>query len=190
MDTKQKFRASFSVLSLWQSGRWEDAINAYFKLEEFATQQMIDGKALHAEWEKETGETLCLPAIFGGQKLVNAQSELKLVVELEPWLDLVGVIDCYDNPDIHEFKSGVKSSQSYARDKQIGVYAVLCILSDMPAKRLFIHHWNQYTKQADTSIVWVTEQLLKDTVAWVETTAAEMHSYFTENNLYERFGKK
>ncbi len=185
----QKFRASYSVLSLWQSGRWEDAINAYFKLEEFATPQMEAGKSLHAEWEKETTATNCLPAIFGGQKLTKPQSELKLVVELEPWLDLVGVIDCYDSPDVHEFKSGVKSSQQYANDKQIGVYAVICILSDMPAKRLFIHHWNQYTKQADTSMVWVTEQLLKDTVAWVETTASEMHNYFIENQLYERFGK-
>lgn len=186
----QKFRASYSVLSLWQSGRWEDAINAYFKLEAFTTPQMEEGKRFHQEWEEEVKKTGCLPAVFGGAKLSNPDTEMKKVVELEPWLDLVFVIDTYDQGDIHEYKTGVKSSQQYANDKQIGVYAVGCVLSDLPAKRLFIHRYNQYTKEADTSMVWVTEQLLKDTVAWVETTASEMHNYFIENDLYERFAKK
>lgn len=175
---------------MWSGGRWEDAINAYFKLESIETRQMRDGKQFHDLWQKEVEGTKCLPQVFGGTKLTNPQTELKKVVELEPWLDLVGIIDTYDEGDVHEYKTGLQNSAAYARDKQIGVYAVLALLSDLPAKRLFIHHYNQYEKVADTSMVWVTEKLLKDTVDWVETTAGEMHQYFLTNNLYERFGSK
>lgn len=186
----QKFRASYTVLSLWDSGRWEDAITAYFKLDSFSTPQMEAGKELHEKWEAEIQATFCLPEVFGAVRLRAPQTELKKVVELAPWLDLVFVIDCYDPGDIHEFKSGVQSSQTYARDKQIGVYAVGAVLSNLVVNRLFVHHYNQYTKESDTSVVWVTEKLLRDTVGWVETTASEMHHYFTENNLYERFGNQ
>jgi len=188
-ENKYKFRASYTVLSMWASGRWEDAINTYFKLESFSSKQMEAGKALHEEWEKEIKETGCLPAVFGSVPLANPETEIKQVVQLEEWLDLVFVIDCYDSGDVHEFKSGVMSSQTYARDKQIGVYAVGSLLSGRKAQRLFIHHYNQYTNEADTSMVWVTEALLKETLEWIEMTAAEMHDYFLTNNLYERFQK-
>ncbi len=184
-----KFRASYSILSMWASGRWEDAITAYFKLDSFTTRAMQDGKDMHAAWEAEIQIEKRLPAVFGSVPLINPQTEMKKVVSLAPWLDLVFVIDCYDEGDIHEVKSGVQSSQTYATSKQGGIYAVGALLSGMKAKRILIHHHNQYNKESDTSVVWVTEALVRETVEWIETLSAEMHSYLVENGLYERFGK-
>lgn len=186
-----KFRASYTILSAWESGRWEDAIDMYFKLgNSYQSEKMRDGKVLHEGWEEEIVATKSLPAVFASMPLSNPEPEIKLVVQVYDWLELVGVIDCYDSPDVHEFKSGVINSQAYARDKQIGMYALLATLSGREAKRLFIHHYNQYDKTSDTSIVWVTPKLLEDTREWIELIAREMHEYFIENDLYERFGNR
>ena len=39
------------------------------------------------------------------------------------------------------------------------------------------------------SIVWVTDQLLEETLNWIVTTASEMYTYFTDNDLFNKFGK-
>lgn len=186
---KNKFRASYSVLSMWRSGNWERAIKAYFKLEDFTTPAMLAGRDLHSTWNNETLKTGALPAVFGGKKLASPEPELKIVVSITNWLDLVGIIDLYDKPEIHEYKSGVTSSESYASSPQGGVYGVLATLSKRYADKIYIHHYDQYAKRADTSIVWLTDKLLRDSLNWIETNASEMHAYLLENRLYERFGK-
>lgn len=190
MENKPKFRASYTVLSMWDSGRWEDAISTLFKLEAYENDAMRDGKLLHDAWQKETEETGCLPAVFGGTPLVKPETELKIVVQVYDWLEIVGVIDVYDDGDVHEHKSGVLSSNTYARSKQAGLYAVIALRSGRTAKRLFLNHYNQYDKTADISVVWVTEKLLEETMDWVESVSQDMYNYLIENKLYDRFGKK
>lgn len=182
-----KFRASFTVLDKWAGGDWEGAIKAYFKLEKFTTPAMADGHMYHEQWAKEIGDTHHLPQVFGGQPLWLPKTEQKLVVELEDWLDLVGIIDCYDTPVIYEFKTGKKNSECYAATKQCGVYSVLATFSDLKTDRAIIWHYDQYAKKADMSQVWLTDELLQDAHEWIITHASEMHNYLNENKLYERF---
>ena len=185
-----KFRASYTVLNMWSSGNWEEAVKYYFKLEQFTSRAMADGKDFHDSWEKHIKETSTLPEVFGGAKLVNPQTELKLVVQMDEWLELVGKIDCLEAPTIHEFKTGKSSSESYASSWQIGVYGVLCAMSGIKIDRGIVHHFDQYKKTYDWSQVWITKDVIKDSAEWIVTHASEMHSYLVENNLYERFGKK
>lgn len=184
-----KFRASFSVLSQWADGNWERAVKSYFKLEQFTTPAMAMGKEWHEKWAQHTNATGCLPVEFGGAKLKKPITELKTVVSLDDWLDLVFIIDCLDEPDIHEYKTGKQSSEAYANTKQLGVYAVGATLKGYLVKRGIIHHYDQYTKKTDTSIVWLTDKLIDDAHNWIFTIAGEMHDYFIKNELYKRFAK-
>ena len=173
---------------MWKSGNWEIATKAYFKLEKFATPAMMDGRKWHKTWEDHINATKTLPLEFGGAKLNDPKVEGKKVVELEDWLDLVGVIDCYDKPIIYDWKTGKQSSEVHAGDEQVGVYGVLATMSGLYVEKAEIYHWDQYLKLSDMSIVWLTDELLKKSHDWVVTLAAEMHTYFQDNKLYERFG--
>lgn len=190
MQTKKEpvFRASYSVLSMWKSGRYEDAVAMYFKLDSFENEAMRQGKMFHDAWQKETDETGCLPAVFGGTKLKNPQTELKIVHHLEPWLDLVGVIDCLDCPTVNEYKTGVISAANYANTPQGGIYALLAILSGYLVERLDYHVYNQYTKKAEMASVWVSDKMLEEAMEFVKTYAADMHAYLLENDLYAQLG--
>lgn len=183
-----KFRASYSVISTWAGGNWDLAVGMYFKLKKFTTPQMAAGKDLHKEWEKEVKKNKALPEIFGGKKLNNPKAEFKTVVQLEPWLDLVGVIDVLDEPTIYEFKSGKTSSEIHANSIQTGVYGVLATFADVVVDRAEIHHYDQYKKTTDMSIVYLTDKYLNEAHNWLVTFASEMHEYFTANDLYTKFG--
>lgn len=190
METKNEpvFRASYSVLSMWKAGRYEDAVAAYFKLATFTNKAMEDGKEFHEQWQKETEETGCLPAVFGGQKLQKPITEKKVVHHLEPWLDLVGVIDCLDAPTVFEYKTGVTSAAQYANSVQGGIYALLATLSEVYVERLEYHVWNQHTKKAEMAIVWISDTVLAEALEFVKTYAGEMHDYLMENDLYAQLG--
>jgi len=184
---ENKFRASFTVLSKWAAGDWEGAIKTYFKLEQFTTPAMADGKAYHELWAMQIDADKALPKIFGGSTLIDPKTELKKVAKLEPWLDLVGVIDCYDRPTIYEFKTGKASSEHYAGTRQCGVYGVLASFMGLYADKAVIWHYDQYAQKSDMSQVWLTDELLKSAHEWIITQSSEMHNYLQENKLYGRF---
>lgn len=184
-----KFRASFTILNQWASGNWEQAIKTYFKLDKFITPAMQEGREWHEKWAKHIMETKTLPIEFGGKKLNDPIAEQKTVIGLGDWLDLVGIIDCYDSPVVYEWKTGKSSSEVYAGTKQGGIYAMLATFNKKYVEKIEIHHFDQYRKTADMSIIWVTPELMHDAYNWVTTIAGEMHTYFIENNLYQRFGQ-
>lgn len=183
-----KLRASYSLLEMWASGNWERAVKYYFKLEDFVTPAMADGRKFHEDWNKEIEKTGRLPECFGAKPLVRPFPEVKKVVQLADWIELVGKIDCIDAPVIYEFKTGKQSSESYASSKQTGVYAVLATRSNIFVDRAEIYHYDQYLKKFDMSVVWLTDKVLEEAEDWVLTLGAEIHAYFEENGLYERFG--
>jgi hypothetical protein len=182
------FRASYTVLDQCNSGNWEQAIKTYFKLEKFITPAMLAGREYHEKWAKHIETTKTLPLEFGGKALKNPIAEQKTVVHLDTWLDLVGIIDCYDSPIVYEWKTGKQSSETYAGSKQGGIYAMLATLSHKYVERIEIHHFDQYRKLSDMSIIWVTPELMDEAHNYVVTIAGEMHTYFETNNLYQRFG--
>lgn len=186
-----KFRASFTVLSAWASGDWNKAIKHYFHLETFTSKAMLDGRAFHEEWRKETELTKCLPKVFGGKKLENPVCEGKIVVNVENWLDLVFVSDCRDNSDLYEYKTGKSgNSEGYANSPQCGLYALGHLYNKSRIKKIEIYHWDQYVKKVDMSVVWVTNNLLKNSLDWLVTQSSDMHNYLLTNKLYEKFGDR
>lgn len=202
-EPQYKFRASYSVMDQWNSGNWEMAVKMYFKLEKFVTPQMQEGREWHEKWAKHIMETKTMPVEFGARPLINPIAEQKTVVQLEDWLELVGIIDCYDAPAIYEWKTGKQSSEVYAGGAQGGIYAVLATFPGVVigkdgtkmerpgfyADHVEIHHYDQYSKKTDMSIVWITDELLENAYNYIVTTAGQMHDYFLQNDLYNRFAR-
>lgn len=187
-----KLRASFTLLNKWESGNWQDAVAMYFRLDSYTSRAMADGKKYHEDWNAETAKTGCLPAIFGGAKLINPKPEQTIIVPMYDWLDLKVIIDCLDAPTIHEYKTGTASPEEYARSHQAGIYAMACIYNKTFVDKAIYHRFDQHRREDDpnrvqTSTVWLTDKLLDDAQNYVVTVASEIHNYFTENDLYEKY---
>lgn len=184
-----KLRASYTYLNLWASGNWEEAIKAYFKIDKYVSRAMAEGLDYHEEWQAHIEKTKTLPAVFGSIPLNAPVCEDKIVIPVYDWLDLVVKPDCIDLPIIHEFKTGVSESSDYARTYQPATYAIGMVLLKRPVKYVDIHQYNQYSKKATYSRVVVTERLIKDGLNFIETVGSEMHTYFMEQGLYDRYAR-
>lgn len=182
-----KFRASYSVLNTWHGGNYEMAVKMYFHLEQFTTPAMADGIRYHKLWASYIDKNKQMPVEFGGESLLEPRTELKKVITLAPWLDLVGVIDCFDTSTIYEFKTGKTSSQDYANSKQPIVYQVL--MHELKPNKAIVHRYDQHKKKSDMSIVHLTETSFRHGVKWIVENAKEMHAYLTDQGLYERFAR-
>lgn len=186
-----KFRASFTTLSAWASGDWNKAIKSYFHIETYTSPAMLMGRQFHEEWQKEVELTQCLPKVFGGKKLNNPICEGKLVVNIEDWLDLVFVSDCRDGDTLYEYKTGKScNSEGYAHSEQTGLYALGHLYNKSKISKIEIHHYDQYIKKSDMSKIWVTDNLLKNSLNWLLTQSTDMQNYLLTNKLYERFSNK
>lgn len=185
-----KFRASYSVLTTWNAGNWQRAIEMYFKLGDFITPAMLQGRNYHKTWEDHINKNKTLPVEFGSSKLNNPVAEGKLVVSLNDWLDLVGIIDCYDEPIIYDWKTGKTQVSNNLLEKQIGIYGLILKNKNKPATQGRIYHYDQYSKKSYLDIIYITDSLIEDTLNYVLTLSSEIHSYFIENDLYNKLGKK
>lgn len=189
-NQNHKFRASYTVLNTWASGNWQRAIEQYFHLQDFVTPAMAAGRDYHKTWSEYITANKKLPLEFGGKELQKPMCEQKKIINIYDWLDLSYIIDCYDKPVLYEFKTGKQSSEAYASDMQIQVYAVGATISGLLVEKAEIHHYDQYTKKHDMSVVWISDEMLKNAHNWIVTLAGEMQNYFLQNGLYERFGNK
>lgn len=187
---KNKLRASYSLLNSWDRKRYEECVLYYFRLKQFTSIQMANGKNYHKLWQEHINLTKTLPKEFGSLPLKDPQAELKLEVELGDWLSLVGVIDCYDTDTIYEFKTGVKNSSEYNDGMQTPVYGLLAKLSGLPVNCAKTYHYDQYKNLADQSMLWITKKNSKQALEWVKKNASEMHQYFESEGLYEKFGNR
>ena len=187
-NMQPKFRASYSILNTWASGDYERTVKYYFKLEQFTSPAMAEGNRYHEQWAAEILANKAFPKIFGERKLNNPVVEKYLKVSIKDWLDLSGKIDCLDAPLVIDWKTGKQSSEAYASAKQVGVYGVLCTLSNIYVDRGEIHHFDQYQNKVDMSQVWITDELLRDSLNWIETLSSEIHNYFLQNDLYVKYG--
>lgn len=192
MTDQPKLRASFTLLNKWASGNWQEAVEMYFRLSSMTTRAMAEGKKYHDEWKNETNKTGCLPAVFGGSKLIKPKTEHEIVVPMEPWLDLKVIIDCLDEPVIHEYKRTASSPDLFARSKQAGVYAIGCAYDGVFANKAIYHTFDPSKKERNvgTATVWLTDKLIDDTQEWIISLSSEIYSYMLDNKLFDRFGAR
>lgn len=185
----KKFRASFSVLNSWSKGYAQDAINNYFKLPKEPNRAMEDGLKYHQSWEKYITQNKRLhPQLSStSKKLTNPVCELKLEMSINDWLEFVGVVDCLDETVLYEFKTGVKPSSEYANSVQADLYSILLKEHGYEVDRGFYIHYDQYLKQTDSSLVWLTDERREKAMNWLLEESKEMHNYLVDNKLYDKY---
>ena len=133
MKTKKTLKLSFSILSNWANGRWEDAVAMYLGKNLPDNPYLTLGKLLHEKWEKHILETGEMPKELGGQKLTNPIVEQKYqkIISLgdEYQILLRGVIDleCSDNVNIiiQDHKCGTGKASQYVDSMQLDYYKLL-----------------------------------------------------------------
>lgn len=167
------FRASYTVLSIWESGDVTLAMDTYYKVSKYSSPAMEFGKNWHKRIEKEIQATKKLPIIFGATPLKDPVAEEKIELMLDDWLQLVGVIDLYDDHTIYDWKTGVTSSEQWANSMQPLVYQLL----KPEATRFEIHHFNQYTDEVDMSVGHLTLGTAQKAYDWVLKNSTEMFQF-------------
>lgn len=186
-----KFRASFSVLNSWSLGYAKDVIDMYFKLPRETNKFMEEGLKFHKTWQDyiEKNKKLHPHLSSLNKALKDPKCELKLEMPINDHIELVGVIDCLDNSTLYEFKSGSKPSSEYANGKQADVYSLLCEYNGYKPDKAFYLHYDQYIRETDGAMVWLTEDRRKKALEWVIKVSEEIHEYFIANKLYEKYPK-
>lgn len=180
----KKLRVSYSLLKLWQKGDYEGAVNYYFKLDPITSAAMEEGRAWDDLVCNEVNTTKKFPKEWGGEKVANPQTQLKLVVPYSDEVDLVGQLDIYDDPIIYELKTGSSAdSGDYANDFQISIYFLLCELSGLNAEKAIIKHFNQMKQTLDQSMVWKSKNQIEKAKNFVEGYSPEIYQYFEEQGF-------
>lgn len=179
------FRCSYSMLSAWERGDYQRALEMYIGLESEMTPAMQFGRDQHEAWEKEILETGCMPAVFGGAQLpVGFQTEIKKEVMLNDWLQLVGVLDLRVPKIGRDWKTGMTPANSYLSGKQHKVYQIL-----YPGLDVFEYYsFNQHLPighpdQVKMARVHLTDKTLEDGVEFVLRNAKAMWTYIQVNEI-------
>ncbi len=164
---------------LWNKGDYQGAIDALQGRWREPNQYMIDGSKYHKEWENEINETGKMPAIFGGKELTNPQTEIKIVKQVNAWLEIVGVLDLLDLPVGYDWKTGSGTAADSARGFQHKVYKVL-----VPEMTRFEYHaFNQYTNTKTVEVVHLTDRTYDDGLEIIITIACDIRATLEQEGL-------
>lgn len=133
MKPKKTLKLSYSILSNWSDGRWEDAVAMYLGKPLPENPYLTLGKMFHEKWEKYILETSKMPKELGGQDIVNPLVEVKYqkIISMgdEYQILLRGVIDleCVENNELilQDHKCGVGKASSYVDSMQLDYYRLL-----------------------------------------------------------------
>jgi len=168
-------RVSFSILDPLSKGRIDDAVSRYLRIPIEPSQAMIEGKILHEQWQTEVNETKCFPKEFGGAKLVNPETELKLTMIIDDWIEFVGVIDLLDQNMIVDYKTGRSGLNSYASTWQIKCYQALAEANGFKINEGYVYYFNQHKQKSSKGKFYLTEKTKEDAIEWIRTYASELH---------------
>jgi hypothetical protein len=180
----KRIRLSHSLISAWESGNIQGAIDMYFHVDRVGSQQMIDGRAFHEEIAESINKYNSLPAYMEFQpKLVTPKTEFEITVPYNEICDIKGIFDCLDEPNLYEWKTGVSDSLEWARTGQLPLYFLICELAKIPVDLAYLLRHNQYEKKSDLAIIHNSVKLRDKARNIVDSVAPEIHKYFLDCGL-------
>ena len=176
-----KLRLSYTLLDFWRRGRVDDAINYYLGLKEIVSKEIEFGKEKHKENEDVVKTLNKLSKEFGGLKLKNPKSELKIQIEYNELWDLVGVIDVYDEGVIYELKTGKIPSVSYLSSSQLSIYTLLCQSQKLPVEKIYVIHYDGVN--TDWAMKWFYPEMIEEAKDFVDGLGYEIYKFFKEKKI-------
>lgn len=171
-----KIRLSFTTLNLWERGLKEDAINSYFKIKKEPTEAIVEGKAIDELITEKINQENKLPSFMGKFILKKPIPQLKLETDYDKFR-LVGVLDCYDEGVIYEFKTGNIPSNVYALGKQIAFYSFLAEKNNYKVNKIFIIRYDQIKNKTDATLIWHSQSLIDKAIQFIEKNGNEIYQY-------------
>jgi len=178
-----KLRISYSLLTLWNNGRWVDAVKMYLHQDTVKSRQMKEGLSMHKAWEEQIKKTKKLILKEHKFSFKNPICEFKVIAPYNKKWDMSGTFDVIDDDVIYEFKSGVMGSLEYARGYQLPFYFLLAEIANIKIKQGILIHYNQYTKKYDTTLLWNSKRLIKKARNFIDSLAPEIEDYFVKHNI-------
>ena len=179
----KKLRLSYTLLSLWERGACDDAVNTYFHVDRPTNAAMIHGKKVHDELAEYIDTHNTFPEWFFSYDLSIPECEKAVTVSYNEMFDLKGIFDCVDvaTKTLFEFKTGNTNSLAWARTDQLPIYFLIAGLAKIPVeKAILIRHDGE---KSDFVVVHNSKRLVNKGRNIVDSYGPEIYQYFLDQGL-------
>lgn len=178
-----KIRLSYTLLSLWERGDIEGAVDTYFHLDRPTTEAMENGKKVHKEIEEHINKYNAFPEWFFNYELKLPETEKIVVANYNELFDLKGIFDCLDVVDktLFEFKTGNSDSLEWARTWQLPLYFLLAELNKIDIEKAILIRNNG--KESDFVVVHNSKRLRDKARNIIDSIGPDIYEYFTKEGL-------
>lgn len=183
----KKLRLSYSLLTAWERGQIEDAVNMYFHTGSMSSPQIEFGLKFHQDMADHITKYNSFPDWFFTKDLILPQCEREVVVDYNEMFTLKAVFDCYDNPNLYEFKTGKQPSSDWCRTFQLPLYFEVAELAGIEVEKAFLIRHNQYKNETDYSMVYNNKRQRDKARNLIDSVGPEIYNFFEEQGLlYEK----
>lgn len=183
-------KLSYSIISNWKMGRFEEAIAGYLGKEIPITPAMELGKLYDEKWNKIIEDTGKLPDELGGGDLNNPIVQKKYQATIpfseEYQILLRGVIDILEDDIITDNKCGRTEATSYLEQTQLDYYSIFA--PDRKVGRYLC--FNPYTENLTVGIKFLDEEVRERALEEVITYGGEILNYLLANKLFVDYKKE
>ena len=174
---KSKLRLSYSLLSCWMTGDYEQCALMYqHKTSPNEAQQ--GGLDMHDKWQSEIQKNKKLVVKDRVFRFKKPLCEHEIVQDFSELSVVKGRIDCVDTGVVWEFKSGVTSSLEYAQKDQLPFYFMLLKMGGNPPQYGKVVHYNQTDDLVDVSKVYYSDELVEQAINLCQTFEHDIFTYF------------
>jgi len=177
----KKLRVSYTLLSVWASGRTDDAVNIYLHKPMPKTRQMEEGIKWDEMQMKNIEKEKKLTKEFNSFAFIDPKTQMKLEIPYNEKVTLVIKPDVYDSPMIMELKTGKRSASSYLNSKQLDMYGLGCHLAGLEVGKIVVIRYDQYKNEADWAFKYMDEGILDSARNYIDSLYPEIYEHF--NNI-------
>lgn len=170
-----KIKISYSILSMVEKGYIDEAIAMWQGKDLPSTPPMELGEKWHKVWEAHIKSTHTLPPELGDGLLeddIKVEQKIRRDFKLgEHEVTLSGILDLWrpSTKTGSDWKCGKTKTSNFANSHQHEVYSLL-----IPEMEHFEYRaWNPYTKERQTAIIHITDQVRNRGREFVETWTSE-----------------
>lgn len=186
-------KLSYSILSAWSEGRYEEAVGQYLGKPFPTTPQMELGRVMDEIWTNHILKERTLPQEFGGEPLVNSivqQKYEKIIPMGERYQILLrgrpDIIDGEHEEICRDTKCGKTKPTDYVEKMQFPFYKLL-----KPSLRVGIYHcYNPYTRESSVGVQYLSDADAMKALEHIVTFGGEMISYLESNRLIQDYSFK
>lgn len=176
-------KLSYSILSAWQQGKWEDAVAMYRGKDLPSTPYMELGKTKHKQWEAYTNKTGELHPELGGGKLKNPITERKYskVIPFSDEYQILfrGVLDLEYDDVLVDYKCGRTMPSNYIDGWQLDAYKLL-----RPNGRIGKYLcFNPYSETLAVGVKYLNDGNAEFALENIITYGGELIDYLVANRL-------